>query len=641
LKRLLYLILTVLLLIILLPPVAGAEENLSLEVQPGFDAFYKVDTWTPVRVTVANQGPDLQAELRIRDDNVSFGLSNVLYVYPIDLPGQSRKQLTLYVPLRGQRRLVVELVEGEGTTLLSEPTSVAALKKEDLLVGVIASDPSLLNRLAQLKTTGGNRVAVAHLQLDALPTNPRAWTGLDILVFNDVDTAPLTAAQQDALNSWLGLGGRLVVGGGPNAAQTISGLETLLPFSDLTLQTLPHPLSALQNFVRTPLEDRGPYVTAVPSNVTGRVLSQENNWPLIVVTGYGRGQVYYLALDLSLAPLDMLAAQPQFLPRLMGPLQPRRQLAENVDLYQMRDSLALVPDQTLPKPGAVALYLIIYILVMGPANYFVLRRMKRREWAWFSIPLIILLFSGYGYFSGFRLRGGRSLLRQITVIQAEMGAPLSNADSFIGVYSPFRADYNLEIDGPVLVESLGSYGVSSELTVTASESTIVQNLRGDIGGMPAIVAHSHTTLPQIMANLSYHRTDHRFYGNINNNTGQPITHALLVMSNEVLELGTLPPGPTEVDGIATPRYAYDSLYARDYDRDDPRQAIALASRDAAVRAMFNFNDYYYAELQPPPTAGLYLAGWQEGSSIEVTLTNTGGDKMSDTLLLVGLPFVAN
>jgi hypothetical protein len=615
-------------------------------VQAGFDGFYKVDTWTPVRVTVANQGADLQAELRVHDDSAGFGLANVLYIYPVDLPGQSRKQFTLYVPLRGQRRLVVELVDGQGAPLLSQKTNVAALNKEALLLGVVANDASLLNPLAKLTTVEGQPIAVAHLKLADLPPNPRVWSSLDILVFNDVDTAQLTAAQQDALSDWVRAGGRLVVGGGPNVGQTIAGLEPLLPFSDFTLEILPHPVSALEEFARTPLEDRGPYVAAVPTNVTGRVLLQEGDWPLIIVTGQGLGQVYYLAFDFSLAPLDILASQPHFFPYLMGGiLEPRQRayFAENVDQYQMRDSLSLIPDQVLPSPLTVALYLVIYILVMGPANYFVLRRLKRREWAWFSIPLIILLFSGYGYFSGFRLRGGRSLLRQITVVQAEIGAPSSNIDSFVGVYSPYRADHNLQLDSPVLVESF-SPGLGGELTITAGESTLVENLRGDIGGMPAIVAHSYAALPQVTANLRYNRASRRLSGNINNDTGQPITHALLVIDNQVLELGTLPPGQTPVEGYTAPPDYYDGFYPRDnLSRDnlphDPREIMDIASRDMAVRAMFNLDKY--DDSPQINTTGLYLVGWQEGSAVNVKLTNSRGDKMSDTLLLVGLPFVAN
>jgi hypothetical protein len=304
-------------------PTTAAQTNLSLEVQIGFDSFYKINTWTPVRVLLANQGSDLQAHLRVLDDRVNFGASNILYVYPVDLPGQSRKEITLYLPLRGQRQLSVELVDRVGNLLLSQRQAMTAIEANGFLVAVVAGAPSLLNPLAGFKTIEEARVAVAHLDLGDLPTVLQAWQGLDMLVLNDVDTLQLAPAQLAALQSWIRFGGRLLVGGGPNTAQTIAGLTSLLPFSNVTVQTLPHPIAALKPFSSTAFEDRGPYVAAVPSQQTGTLVAGDVNQPLIIQAQRGRGQIYYLAFDLSLAPFDRLAGDPRFIPQLTGPFQPR------------------------------------------------------------------------------------------------------------------------------------------------------------------------------------------------------------------------------------------------------------------------------------------------------------------------------
>jgi hypothetical protein len=38
-------------------------------------------------------------------------------------------------------------------------------------------------------------------------------------------------------------------------------------------------------------------------------------------------------------------------------------------------------------------------------NYFLLMLVGRREFAWFTIPLLIVVFSVFGYFTGFSVRG--------------------------------------------------------------------------------------------------------------------------------------------------------------------------------------------------------------------------------------------
>ena len=65
-KRLPFL-LTVTLLVATLPlpccPAAAEDDPISLTAQVGFDGFYKEQLWTPVRVTVANSGPDVEGFL--------------------------------------------------------------------------------------------------------------------------------------------------------------------------------------------------------------------------------------------------------------------------------------------------------------------------------------------------------------------------------------------------------------------------------------------------------------------------------------------------------------------------------------------------------------------------------------------------
>lgn len=634
-KRRLYFITTLLLLLLALRPAPlQAQQGLIMEIKPGFDAFFKPDSWGVVRVTVANQGPDLQAELQFRERNSRNGAT--IYAYPVDLPSQSRKQLALNLPTPRRANIVVNLVDGAGETLLSQQANIELLDQEDFLVGVVASDPSLLNALAGLNTPNGNRVAVAHLDLADLPAASPAWSSLDMLVFNDVDTTQLSPAQQEALRHWVSFGGRLVIGGGPNGAQTIAGLKPLLPFAEVVVDTLPHPLADLEKFTRNSLPDRGPYVAAIPTQPTGQVVIREGNQPLLVSGDYGLGQAHYLALDLGLAPLDVLAGQQRFLPRIVGRFEPRHKLAlEQVNGGEMFNSLALIPDQTLPKPGAIALYLMIYVLTIGPANYFVLSRLKRREWAWFSLPLIILLFCGFGYFSGFRLRGGRPILRQITILHTTAASPMATIDSYIGIYSPQRTKYELEVEGTALVRPLSNDSLNSELNIIAAGSTRVENLQADIGGMPAVLARSQTASPQIQTNVSYNQSTHRFKGAIVNGTGQPIDQAHLIFEDRVLDLGTLPPGETVVDGLANTYYVYNNIYNMTNIGPNTPEAIELVSRDIALRAVLGYNNYY--ANNGSNLDNLYLTGWQAGSPLSITLPGRSSDNMNETLLLVSLP----
>jgi hypothetical protein len=40
-----------------------------------------------------------------------------------------------------------------------------------------------------------------------------------------------------------------------------------------------------------------------------------------------------------------------------------------INYHEMRTSLTYIPNQPLPSPAAVALFLFFYILIVGPVNY--------------------------------------------------------------------------------------------------------------------------------------------------------------------------------------------------------------------------------------------------------------------------------
>jgi hypothetical protein len=232
------------------------------------------------------------------------------------------------------------------------------------------------------------------------------------------------------------------------------------------------------------------------------------------------------------------------------------------------------------------------------------------------------------------------VLRQITVIQAQAEAPLAEVASFIGIYSPRRTAYTLALENDANVQSItgNNQTLNSEMTVIYGNSTTITNLQADIGGMPAVVARAQIVPPSILSNLTFDPDTQKVEGTIFNDTGQAITHAHLVFQDEGLALGTLPPGETTVNGRLIRRYAYNNFF--DTNRNDLTSAeiLDLASRDVAMKTVLRIHQHnHWSNL----VEGLYLAGWQNGSPVNVNLVDQNSHRREDTLLLVGLPFQEN
>lgn len=635
--------------LLLWPVPTQAQQLISLNVEPAFDSFYKTNAWQPIQVTVANQGSNLQGALRVTDDLTGFNVPTTLHSYPVDLPSQSRKQLTLYTPLRGQNQLRVELVDEQERVVAAQVKRLQPLDETALLIGVIANDLSLLNRLSKYDKETEERVAVAHLEVANLPTMPQAWEGLDVLVFNDVDTSLLSPAQLAALSQWLAQGGQLILGGGPNATRTIAGLTSVIPLEKVRLETLPHPLSALEDFANQELPDRGPYVAAIPETFAGEVVLQQEGLPLIITQPNHLGQIYYLAFDLSLAPLDSLAEQEPFMNRLGLDFSPSAvDLIRYRNQEQLQTSLGVMSNQSLPEPLSIALYLFIYVIIIGPLNFVLLRLVNRSELAWLTMPLIICVCSSVVYVSGFSFRGGEAVMSQLNIIQATAGNTLAEVTAVVGVYSPSRANYQVRINQPALVEGLeDSIGLTNQLTVISEGDTRINNLRGDIRSMPGFMARSTTTAPGIQATLDYKPTNQQVTGHIINDSGQPLQNAALVLQTNqsntyaprfrilMINLDTLAAGQRKViNQVASERGDYTTFYPQAYESSDRE----LVSRDMVLRAlMLGRQEYINEGTDQFPEWRAYLVGWQSTPPLEMELTSHTHQTNQQNLVIVNLP----
>ncbi|MGV2438047.1 MAG UNVERIFIED_CONTAM: hypothetical protein LVT10_26810 [Anaerolineae bacterium] len=58
----------------------------------------------------------------------------------------------------------------------------------------------------------------------------------------------------------------------------------------------------------------------------------------------------------------------------------------------------------LPSIWGICGFVLLYVAMIGPVNYLVVRRLKRAELAWLTIPLLIVVFSLLSYVFGGRIR---------------------------------------------------------------------------------------------------------------------------------------------------------------------------------------------------------------------------------------------
>jgi len=554
------LLLALLLLLLSLTAVPTAAQpaslpGLTLTAVAGYDGYYKAYGWLPVQITASNSGPAVSGQLRIITGSSGSG-NNMAYTTPIDLPTQSSKQVTLYVYLPSHaNRLAVQLVDRRGALLHAVQTNpLRAVEQESLLYGLVSSDGGRFTFLETV-TAGRSSAAVANLSLPQLPDLAAALAPLDLLIFHNVDSGQLTPAQRAAVTAWVSLGGQLVVTGGPGWPQTTAGWGDLLPVTVSGSRSVAD-LPGLAAWAELPLRDPGPYVTAVAGLRRGELLLQDGGLPLLARQRHGRGAVYFLALDPALAPLRdwdgslklwaAVAAETPILPGWAAGFQRG---------FTAAQAAQIIPGLTLPSVWFLLFFMLGYIVLIGPANYWLVRRLKRRELAWITIPAIILLVSAGTYLAGTRLMGRGIILNELAVAFGHLESDTMRVHGLTTIYSPRRTSYDLVMPAEALVRPFGSTffsgsGVGQGGDVAAMErdsQLIARGTRVDVGGLQSFVAEYHLPRPAIsgQAALVLEPGGSLLLNVYLQNNGRwPLENGALIYADRLYPIGDLAAGAT-------------------------------------------------------------------------------------------------
>ena len=468
---------------------AQDQGDVSLTVRAGFDGYCKEGYWFPVRVEVQNSGPDLNAMVQVTYKNGSGG--NSATSMELALPSTSHKEVVLYVfPQGSMRDMKVSLLVGR-RTVGETSISVKCLGEENLLFGVLSGTPSTYDVLNDVKPLKGF-ARVAQLKLSDLPDRGQALASLDALVVSNTDTATLSMEQEKALELWISGGGKLLVIGGANWQPTTAGIQEFVPVEIQSTQNVTS-LSELQSY----LSDSNPLelgaITAVGKLREGAdVLVKQNGVPILIQKQMGFGKVYFLAVDPGLRPLSDWGGMKSFYDLLLGNKPPLPAwMTGNYVGYNTNQALGALDELGVPSTIYVCSLLALYVLIIGPINYLVLRFAKRREMAWVSIPVLVILFSCISYGFGFLYRGGTPILNRLVMVQAWDGVENAQVHALTGIYSPSRAKYNLQAGDQFMPKPFegdnGDLQENKDWNITQTDADMVMpNVGVEIGGMKVV-----------------------------------------------------------------------------------------------------------------------------------------------------------
>lgn len=442
----------------LLPVCAHAQEGeraawgaVTLRAEAGLGGYARPGTWLPLHAWVENAGEEVSGRLEAR---VGKPPAAIVYRRELRLAGGARQRHLLLVRVdNALRDLPVHL----GDAQVSVP--VQMIDSNDRLVLAVSEDQSALNFLpmVQLASAGtGARgmapprsVRVAHTTAADLYETALAYDSVDLIALGTASLRPLAPAQRDALRHFVEDGGTLLVSGGADVARLADPLlRDLLPVRNATARPLAS-LAALGRRFGTPLPANPAVVAAAQPLPDAEVWVSQGDVPLVVSHPYGSGRVIFTAFDYDQAPVrgwtGQMALWKEILTRNRGEhflaTDPQRSLRV---LAMLAGAVANNASMDLPSARLIGLFFLAYILCLVPINYYVLRRLDRREYAWATTPGIVLLFCLLALGIGYGTKGRTARLYRLDFLEADAGARIASGASYLGLWSPGRHHYTLE-----------------------------------------------------------------------------------------------------------------------------------------------------------------------------------------------------
>lgn len=230
-----------------------------------------------------------------------------------------------------------------------------------------------------------------------LPEVAQGYAMANIIAVDEVAIADLTQKQQEALLKWVQDGGTLLLGSSEQINATAGIFKEYLPL------TLSQQMTTVSADSLTKLSGGGIFTQAISvytatENEGSIPVLKDNTNILAAKKKVGSGEIVQTTFSLGdqpLASMDGYAA----LTAKMFDLQTMSQqtgMQGQSTMDQLSSELGSI-NELFPSFEVSVSYMLIviilYILVIGPILYFVLKRVDKREHAWWVIPTISVVLS--------------------------------------------------------------------------------------------------------------------------------------------------------------------------------------------------------------------------------------------------------
>lgn len=470
-----------------------ADPQVTMQAVSIADGLVRSDEWAILHVRLKNRGDRLRGTLLT--SGTGPNMETRTFMKPVDLEkGVTKDIQLLYQPPRSGQTIRILLDAGRRSVQVEVP--IRRVAEDDVAIGVLGIDPvgvqsikdtyhgivpgrAPIPDLDEVNDDGeinSRSVKVGLIPTTTAPSRPEGYAIYNWLIWVDADPTQLTPDQFAALKAHIASGGNLFITVTDRWRQVASH-----PLADL----LPVQLSGLRDgtgaariaMLRRPRPTTPQAIAVAKSDPTRRIITKVmDDGDAIWVQGtFGLGTVHTLTVDPRIDPVrsairdglwrdllhlpapggrltgvHLLSLTPSFLQvygdtsngeenHFSGHIHEAVRHPQQVILPYLTDIPGVAPIP-LPWLGGLAL---VYLLVIGPLDYLILRAIKRPMWTWITFPVSILVFSAAALWGTSLIKGDQSVIKQVEHVDILPGTGLWRGQTWLSVWATRSSDIAL------------------------------------------------------------------------------------------------------------------------------------------------------------------------------------------------------
>ena len=364
-----------------------------------------------------------------------------------------------------------------------------------------------------------------------------------------------------------------------------------------------------------------PVVTG--QRLDGEVLLAAEGLPLIITASRGRGQVTVLTFSPEREPFLSWENKNWFWAKL-NRIAPEWFGDRKFDRYG-GDSLdrlfcSLIESRQIRKLPVSWLLLLLaaYLAIIGPFDYWCLKKVNRQMLTWATFPAYVALFSLLIYFIGYRLRAGDIEWSELHIVDAVPKGQTAKlrGRSYMSIYSPANAEYDVRCPFPdsafrsqFIGPNRGREDGKSDTLLTAS-SGVKARISVPVWMNQLHVADWTHTAPSPFAARLVEDSPNKLAVRLENRSSQAIEAIGIAAKGRFHKIKGLSPGESRTE-LLFPRYGQTlRQFVRQESSDYPK---ALKSQQTHLGNTFRIDG---AERRTHSMVFAFISHWEGDSAAD-------------------------